>query len=65
MEPTVSAMTTLLADLGTVVTNVWSVITTSLTNITQDATLTLFVILVPVLSIGIGVFGRILRIGRY
>ena len=65
MEPTVSAMTTLLADLGTVVTNVWSVITTSLTQITQSAPLTLFVILVPVLSIGIGVFGRILRIGRY
>lgn len=64
MDP-VSAMAALFTDLSTVVTNLWTVITTSLTQIAGNPITLLFVVLVPVVSLAIGIFGRILRIGRY
>ena len=65
MGETVTGMAALFTDLTTVLTNVWNVITTSVTNIVSTPALLLFVILVPVISLGIGIFGRLLRIGRY
>lgn len=65
MEETVTGMAALFTDLTTVLTNVWNVITTSVTNIVSTPALLLFVIIVPVISLGIGIFGRLLRIGRY
>lgn len=58
-------MAALFTDLATVLTNVWTVITTTITNVVSTPTLLLFVILIPVISFGIGILARILRVGRY
>lgn len=65
MDPVVSPMAALFTNLSDVLTNVWTVITTTLTNIASNPITLLFVVLVPVISLGIGILARILRVGRY
>ena len=64
MDP-VSAMAALFTDISTVLTNISTVITAVITEITGNPVLLLFVVLVPVISFGIGILARLLRVGRY
>ena len=65
MNNPISAMAALFTDLSTVVSSVWSVITDSITQITSNPVTLLFVVLVPVISLALGIFRRCLSIGRY
>ena len=65
MSDPITPMAALFTDLTTVVTNVWSVITSSITQITGNPVTLLFVVLVPVISLALGIFRRCLSIGRY